>query len=678
MRRTIWNANLALGWALAASLAHAKVESTSEGIRFTYRNATAQKVFVAGDFNGWSAAGNPMTREGDAFVATLRLAPGEHEYKFVVDGQWFADPENPTTVGSFGNSALRVGAKGELLEMQATSNTPLNPRILLGGRYIGLFVGREDEANGRRFAVQRPDFNIDLDFAIRVSEALDAQVITKIRNLAQGTQLWQTSLQFDRGHLDLHRQHFALRLFDNDGVGTWDDPLHLVGDLGIYHHDFGFDRQGLRFQGRWRGIDATFLYADNFRSGFSTFPTLPDSVAVPSAVYKTTLDDNNENVLAVRLERELRPGLRIAASLRNDRGYNPGALAVASAPDTSTLVLETFESTFERWIGGGADVHLGGPDRKWEAVAEWLYGEASIRARDGVRAVWRDTLAAAVDPLEKNYPLDASQRWTVGGVLRPGADLVLRARVESERHGLSFLADHLVRNRAFTQRYGIDLGLRPSLHLPVRLGLDFEHIDFQYDRDAPWSAQFWFADHNFWMDHFEHRVPVGRYVQLGGADASTWSPWLEWRIFGDPPTILRYEGHVRGNELDGGPKLVESVFKLTWPLRPRLRFYSDTRWARYDEPFLGVFGGFLSTFAELEYRFAPAVSVALSYGVDPFVLDVATNEYGEIGRNQFLMERGATPFDALERYTTFGSKLATAERALEKERRIQVEAIARF
>jgi len=167
-------------------------------------------------------------------------------------------------------------------------------------------------------------------------------------------------------------------------------------------------------------------------------------------------------------------------------------------------------------------------------------------------------------------------------------------------------------------------------------------------------------------------------VQLGGGDASTWSPWLEWTPFGDPPVVVRAEGHLYGGELGQRPEMVESLFKITVPVSSRVRLYSDTRWARYADALLDVHGGFVSTFAEIQYQFAPTATVALSYGVDPFILDVVTNEYGEIGRNQFVIDRGATPAEALYRYLNLGPLLADAERAMEKERRVQVEAIVRF
>ncbi|MCB9294124.1 MAG: hypothetical protein H6559_13540 [Lewinellaceae bacterium] len=55
----------------------------------------AQKVFLAGSFNDWRPEDIRMQREGNAWAVTLELPGGKHWYKFVVDGNWIADPANP-------------------------------------------------------------------------------------------------------------------------------------------------------------------------------------------------------------------------------------------------------------------------------------------------------------------------------------------------------------------------------------------------------------------------------------------------------------------------------------------------------------------------------------------------------------------------------------------------------
>jgi hypothetical protein len=81
----------------AALLAPAPPSADAEG-RTTFRLngfGGAKSVTLAGDFNGWSTSATPLERRGGAWVATVKLAPGRHVYKFVVDGRWLNDPGNP-------------------------------------------------------------------------------------------------------------------------------------------------------------------------------------------------------------------------------------------------------------------------------------------------------------------------------------------------------------------------------------------------------------------------------------------------------------------------------------------------------------------------------------------------------------------------------------------------------
>lgn len=87
------------GKQLCPSVSAVPQEDGTFAVTFRFRAPSAEKVFLAGSFNDWSADVKPMAREGDEFVATVELKPGEHQYKFVVNGKdWKEDPLNPETV----------------------------------------------------------------------------------------------------------------------------------------------------------------------------------------------------------------------------------------------------------------------------------------------------------------------------------------------------------------------------------------------------------------------------------------------------------------------------------------------------------------------------------------------------------------------------------------------------
>jgi 1,4-alpha-glucan branching enzyme len=75
-------------------------KASARDVRFELAAGPGSKVFVAGTFNGWDPTVNPLKDNPDSghFKATLCVPKGIHEYKFVVDGAWIADPNCPETV----------------------------------------------------------------------------------------------------------------------------------------------------------------------------------------------------------------------------------------------------------------------------------------------------------------------------------------------------------------------------------------------------------------------------------------------------------------------------------------------------------------------------------------------------------------------------------------------------
>jgi len=62
-------------------------------VTFALHEPGAKQVFLCGEFNGWASDATPMKRDDAGhWETTLALAPGRHEYKFVVDGNWKHDP----------------------------------------------------------------------------------------------------------------------------------------------------------------------------------------------------------------------------------------------------------------------------------------------------------------------------------------------------------------------------------------------------------------------------------------------------------------------------------------------------------------------------------------------------------------------------------------------------------
>ena len=108
---------LASGDAIAIS---PTVDGTSVNFQYNAPNATA--VYVAGSFNGWSTTATAMTKNehGIWSVTVENLTPGVHEYKFVVDGNWFTDPMNSWIENE--NSAFMILDPNAVDENKVTVN----------------------------------------------------------------------------------------------------------------------------------------------------------------------------------------------------------------------------------------------------------------------------------------------------------------------------------------------------------------------------------------------------------------------------------------------------------------------------------------------------------------------------------------------------------------------------
>lgn len=70
----------------------------------------AEGVVLTGSFNGWNETELKMDRTEGGWKINYALAPGNYEYKFIVDGEWITDPDNPYFIyhGDYVNSFIII------------------------------------------------------------------------------------------------------------------------------------------------------------------------------------------------------------------------------------------------------------------------------------------------------------------------------------------------------------------------------------------------------------------------------------------------------------------------------------------------------------------------------------------------------------------------------------------
>jgi Glycogen recognition site of AMP-activated protein kinase len=100
--------------------ASAVVRPGATPVQFVLAATAARRVTLVGDFNDWNAEATPLvpatasaTDGARLWSVVVPLAPGRHQYAFIVDGtRWVTDPSSPAAVDpDFGkpNSTLTVG-----------------------------------------------------------------------------------------------------------------------------------------------------------------------------------------------------------------------------------------------------------------------------------------------------------------------------------------------------------------------------------------------------------------------------------------------------------------------------------------------------------------------------------------------------------------------------------------
>ncbi|GAB0091827.1 5'-AMP-activated protein kinase subunit beta [Sergentomyia squamirostris] len=68
-----------------------------------------RQVYISGTFSGWQTV--PMVRSHGDFVTIIDLPEGEHQYKFLVDGEWRHDPKLKNIDNDLGNKNNLVSVR---------------------------------------------------------------------------------------------------------------------------------------------------------------------------------------------------------------------------------------------------------------------------------------------------------------------------------------------------------------------------------------------------------------------------------------------------------------------------------------------------------------------------------------------------------------------------------------
>lgn len=287
---------------VAAGPLEAGVSKVEGGIEFTFDDPSAGSVSLAGDFNNWNMNAEPLTKGDDGvWRVVVELAPGDYEYKFVVNGsEWVADPDNPRVVGDYGNSGLTVNDAGEPVTGgagSAISNTPANSRVMLNGWYRATYDTQSDVPSDPRWRLNRPAHEIYLQVNPTVTSVASGSATLRLTTGAGDIK--EIAADLYSGHATLEGGPFSVTGFYNEELVQYDDPLETVGHMDLdytipeEHIPFGRGAQGIILDTGFWGFDLTATYANVYDYYIMNDPS----------VY----DNTDTDLVAARLKRGVGP-----------------------------------------------------------------------------------------------------------------------------------------------------------------------------------------------------------------------------------------------------------------------------------------------------------------------------------------------------------------------------------
>ena len=607
------------------------------GIQFTYHNPGASRVTLAGSFNGWNADQLPLTSDGKGnWVIVHPLPAGKHEYKFVADGAWIADAENPETQPDpYGgtNSLVNVGADGKLAAGatavdagRPASNTPLNPKVYVGGRYLTRFEFAKNLRSDRRFRLQRPSQSVDLNFETKVSDLTDA--FTRLRVDSDEAIIQNNIAAFlDEAALTVHPSNFTMTAYWNQEIFTGGDLMHMGGDIdlpGTILHDhlnYGKGTAGGHFIADPAGIHLETFFANVHNQDFYNDPDL--------------FDNTGEDRVGARLSRRL-GNLEIGLPLWAERWLiwmDFGTLI--GQPSTGIPALDEHRAgtgDSSTWYEVENHVYNLGLDARYRAGEQWLLGAEGIAVDRKQQFVTgnqygpNNTNGAMalpfLDRTQVRFQVEAD--WTpregLAGNLRHLWDATSGGTGTERELAISYLAQDVANKQ-------IQFAVAPS---PAIATMDSTELTLDWRRDDR-SLLLWIRRSSVEMDY----AAVGRLApadtMLGAhrRESAWFAGRAAWGLPSDPRGHAELEWALA--KVDYGvaglrDRTLEMILRYDRDLTRTTGVIADLRWIRYHREADGADDqdrDFFAPFLGLRYTPLRKLDLVAAWGVDPVDYSIA-------------------------------------------------------
>ena len=218
----------------------------------------ADEVRLTGDFIDWCSEGIEMEEDGGTWKTSVSLGPGSYMYKFIVDGEWMADPEMKDRVpDGKGGYATPIVVKGRMARAKSKDATP------------------------HIFSLDRPEAD-----EIRISASWNGWDREGVRLLRDDDGVWSTKQALPPG---LHAYKFYV---DGRWMADPDEPDKMVidrygeevttvivkpqksGDVLFKFWHYRPAADDMRLAGTWNDWDTISMYLDDEGNWF-TYAAIP-------------------------------------------------------------------------------------------------------------------------------------------------------------------------------------------------------------------------------------------------------------------------------------------------------------------------------------------------------------------------------------------------------------------
>jgi hypothetical protein len=662
-------------WVYPASAA---VRVVDDEVFFTLTAPGAREVFLVGDFNNWNPTVERMPRSGDVFEISLYLVEGSYRYKFVVDGRWLVDPDNPGSDPARGSPLVLVEKPAGLMLITADDEeTETFRAVHPGARYIGRFTLDGDDFESG----QMVDLHIEIE-----RDKLRADAVLKTVESSWDWGETQIDVTVDRGFLETKAAGVRVRAFENDSTWISVDPIGLIGDVGLYDYNAGRDRKGVAAEFPMSdAITIRGVYADH-TGILETAPPLVEGGALAEfaggggadTVYYTYDDGvGGADLLGFEVFLDAHD-FQLGYARRHNQGIHRGLLAEIERTDS--LFARTVYDTRENFAGAVYWLRI---KRLFGAGVEFGFGRGESRIHKLSRGKSAGVLSG-VNVLERTRRpdrVDTESRFETSNRYAAGIDYGIgRLDLSAQWDRTSFAFDTGVYNAASaavnrtTLRVGYD-------NAPWSAALTARHTHQAYE-DTPADLIIDSPSRNLWLDGRDNfsvadlaafdadsYLDAGVTVVWGNTDPDQRTPsWL--------PSSALFDAGVTTDGLFESRIHTRARVSVEKVISDRYVLLADGRAAAYHRDDWPGRETFLSGYLEIGYR-TQFLETNLGYGFDPVVFDPVVNEYRNIGRSEHLrgaIGGGVKRGDA----ALVGQRLMSLERALEAVHVLKLECILRF